>query len=99
MAKISSPMVLRGTQRSRYCGLYEQKEERIQGREEKLSEFSDKKKENGEANEAERGKMTREEGSDEELSEKHVEIGENVEKTDLGGRAVELVLKKNDLMG
>lgn len=54
MAKISSPMVLRGTQRSRYCELYEQKKERIQGREEKLSEFSDEKKENGEANEAER---------------------------------------------
>ena len=41
--------------------------------------------------------MARKEGSDEKLSEKHVKIGENVEKTDLGGRAIELILKKNDL--
>ena len=76
----------------------EGRKEGIQGREEKLSEFSDEEKEDGEADEAKGGKTAGKEGSDEELGEKHVEIGENAEKTDLGGRAVELILKKNDLM-
>lgn len=40
-----------------------------------------------------------EKGSDEELGEEHVEVGENVEKADLRRRAVELILKKNDLRG
>ena len=67
--------------------------------EKELREFSHHEEKKREGNESKRRKKTREKRSDEELGEEHVEIREHVHHPDLIGRDIELLLKKNDLMG